>query len=193
MAERVPFWEDAPKIWRTLQIGADPLFTFENTDVDFRGPASKLKWDVGEANGTDGAREAYRGYVPMRGEIVWQVYTRLHWETYQDLLDQVEIREGKTAPKNIQVVHPLFALHRKRVFVYEEIPMERRNERGIMEISWKVLQYFKQPKVSPKPGTNSPLGTTETVNKDGNFTGNVSEKKPANLEVTPPSKAALKP
>lgn len=164
----VPFWDKDPDAYDTLMIGVSGgnQYIFAETSVEVSGEVSNGKWDIKEAQGTDGARETYRGYTPSKITVTWHVYTEEHWLDYQALVKDIQIRASKSSPKPIEVSHPDLDVYRLKKFHIEGLPIIGKPNKGIREAKVKIFEWFEQPKPSPKPAAAASSGMKSMIVPD---------------------------
>jgi hypothetical protein len=144
----VPFWQEDTNAWDRVEIGG---VEFAETQVDVEGDFGN-DWDVKKSPGADGAPATNKGYEPCRPKLTWLLYLWDHFDAYVELLAKVQPRPGKTAPPEIEVVHPQLQLVGKVKFRIVKIHTLKKVGPQMMQAQFDLLEYFPTPKpIPPKP------------------------------------------
>jgi hypothetical protein len=162
-------WIESPGEWDRLIIDD---FAFDETEVNVDGDFGN-DWDVKKAPGADGAPATNKGYEPCKPKITWVLWLEVHWETYQELLDKVQPRPGKTPPAVITVFHPQLAIVKKSKFKIAKVHTLKKVGPQQLEACFELIEHFDAPKPVPSPKPQLPEDRPERTRHiyDNDFFG----------------------
>jgi len=200
-----PSWVSAASVYDTLFISIErgARYKWLETLVTIEGSLPASRFDVKEAQGTDGASIRYKGLSAARPTLSWQLWTLEHEIEWLDFLKAALPRPGKTAPVVITAIHPELDMFGLTKFWLEEPLVPKFPIKGICEVGLKLLQWSAKPKeIAPakKPLTladyAASLGGASAVPnlRDPTLSEiTFGEKPPPGAQPTPPSAVKIKP
>lgn len=131
------------------------------------GGTRPYKWDIKDAAGTQGATETYRGLRPsenIKGKFLFLTAAQID-EFFNVFVQLLHYDATKTAPKPINVLHPVLAANGITDLIVQEVgPLTHEDDHQLWSVTVEFAEYLPAQK---KNATTTPTNTKTTTNTKG--------------------------
>lgn len=131
------------------------------------GGERPYKWDIKDAAGTQGATETYRGLRPsddIKGKFLFWTAAQID-EFFNVFVPLLHYDATKTAPKPINVLHPVLAANGITDLIVKNVgPLTHEDGKQLWSVTVEFAEYLPAQK---KNATTTPTSTKTTTNSKG--------------------------
>lgn len=186
MAEVTPHWDQTD--WGNLTLGSNML----PGKWEVEGEAAR-KVDVKERKDQDGAIIKDQGYSNAEITLVGRIFDKDQFDKLQKALKEIHPRRKGAARDPLAVVHPALDTIGVSLVYVLAIEAPKLDERGIVEVRIRCLEWTAQPKATAKhkPKPLAPGFTNEAFKGRGNVITLENGQEKLDLGLPPPRDSAL--
>lgn len=137
-----------PNTWDVVKIAGQQCPGY----CELSGFERKWKWDRKKGKGAQGATSTYTGVEPVEGEIIFYLWSGLHfqeWESFRSLFKYDPTKQPSlTGTQAVDIYHASLADIGIKSVVCESISPIRHVGSNLFECRVKLLEYIPAPKAS---------------------------------------------
>jgi hypothetical protein len=137
----IPHWEEDSEAWDRLILGKTILPGIWKVEFSLKREIDKKK-----AKGVDGARFKDLGYLPAELTFTGQFISAADWKAMQTAMDAIHPRTAGGVRNPLSIEHPKTRFAKIDTVYITEVDAPDLDERGVLTISIRALQWVPQPK-----------------------------------------------